>query len=118
MGYYSVGYRTGDSLTLSVEMLLASDLSDAVGLEVDLRNLADAPLELKGRVLEEGVRIFSGDDVERVALERDLLARYHDYKETYRGMHELRLRRAAEGGPYRWWTSPSWTRCSRTCVVT
>lgn len=45
-----------------------------------------------------GVRIYSGDDSERVDLERNLLARYHDYKETFRRMHELRLERTAEGG--------------------
>ena len=98
VGYYMRGYHRGESLALREEMRLASDFSEAVGREVDLRNLADAPLELRGRVLEEGVRIFSGDDVERVGLERDLLARYHDYKETFRRMHELRLRRTAERG--------------------
>ncbi len=51
-----------------------------------------------GIVVEEGVRIFSGNDAERVGLERDLLARYHDYKETFRRMHETRLRRTAERG--------------------
>ena len=81
VGYYLRRYRHGEPLPLHEEMRLADELSAAVGCEVDLRNLADAPLELRGRVLEEGVRIFSGDDAERVALERDLLGRYHDYRE-------------------------------------
>jgi hypothetical protein len=33
-----------------------------------------------------------------VNLERDLLAQYLDYKETFQRMHELRLRRFAESG--------------------
>jgi len=98
VGYYLTGYRSGASLSLGDEALLASELSEALGVEVDLRNLADAPLELRGRVLEEGVRIYSGDDVERVGLERDLLGRYHDYKETFQRMHELRLERIRERG--------------------
>ena len=69
IGYYASGYR-GELLPLREELRLASALSDAVGLEVDLRNLADAPLELRGRVLQEGVRIYSGNDARRVELER------------------------------------------------
>jgi predicted nucleotidyltransferase len=99
VGYYLEGYRTGQRLSLREELLLASALSDAVGVEVDLRNLGDAPLEVRGRVLEDGVRIHSGNDPDRVALERDLLARYHDYKDTFRHMHEVRLRRLARPKP-------------------
>jgi predicted nucleotidyltransferase len=98
IGYYLQGYRLGQVLPLREELRLASALSDDVGLEVDLRNLADAPLEVRGRVLEEGVRIYSGDDVARVELERDLLARYHDYKEAFQRMHETRLRALAARG--------------------
>ena len=73
-------------------------LADAVGVPIDLRNLAEAPLELRGRVLEEGVRIYSGHDPERVALECYVLAHYHDYKDTFRAMHETRLRQLARRG--------------------
>ena len=98
IGYYVSGYRSGQLLPLREELRLASALSDAVGLEVDLRNLAEAPLELRGRVLEEGARIYSGDDARRVELERDLLGRYHDYKEVFQRMHEVRLRALAARG--------------------
>src|SRR5688572_5009570 len=98
VGYYLEGYRRGERFSIGDEMQLASGLSDAVGLDVDLRSLAAAPLELRGRVLEEGVRIYSGDAAARVALERDLLARYHDYKDVFRQMHNLRLRGVAERG--------------------
>jgi lipase chaperone LimK len=79
-------------------MLLAARLSGELGLPVDLRNLGEAPLELRGRALEEGMRIYSGDEVARVNIERDLLGRYHDYKEEIRQLHEERLRRFAETG--------------------
>jgi predicted nucleotidyltransferase len=58
IGYYLCGYRRGETLPLVEEMGLADELSAAVGCEVDLRNLADAPLDLKGRVLEEGLGFF------------------------------------------------------------
>lgn len=98
VGYYLEGYRTGRCLSLREELRLASALSDAVGLTVDFRNLAEAPLELRGRVLEDGVRVYSGDDVARVELERDTLGRYHDYKATFARMHETRLRALAARG--------------------
>jgi predicted nucleotidyltransferase len=98
IGYYLAGYRSGAALSLQQELAFEADLSTVLGLQVDLRNLAEAPLELRGRVLEDGARIFSGDDVERVGLERDTLSRYHDYKAEFAEMHAIRLRRIAEKG--------------------
>lgn len=98
VGYYVTGYREGETLSVGEELRLASALADAAGVEVDLRDLAAAPLELRGRVLEEGVRIYSADEPERVALERYILSRYHDYKDVFRQMHDLRLRGLAERG--------------------
>jgi predicted nucleotidyltransferase len=95
IGYYLEGYRSGDRLSIDNEMRLAATLTHALAFDVDLHNLAEAPLELRGRVLEQGVRIYSGDPAKRVALERDVLARYHDYKDIFRRMHEIRLRRSA-----------------------
>ena len=96
VGYYLEGYRQCAQLPIREEMGLADRLSDAAGCEVDLRNLGPAPLELKGRVLEEGVRIYCSDERRRVNLERDLLGRYHDYKPSFAAMHELRLKGFAE----------------------
>jgi predicted nucleotidyltransferase len=98
IGYYLAPGARDTALPLGDEMALASALSEEVGLEVDLRDLRSAPLELRGRVLEDGVRVFSGDPAARVALERDILARYHDYKAEFQMMHDLRLRALAERG--------------------
>ena len=98
VGYYLCGYRRGETLPFGEEMRLAGEISTAIGREVDLRNLADAPLEFRGRVLEEGTRIYSAQDAERVALERELLGRYHDYKEELLWMHAIRMRRVAARG--------------------
>ncbi len=97
VGYFRDLSAAPAPLPFREEMHLADVLSQAAGVEVDLRDLSDAPLEARGRAVEEGARLFSGDDVRRVGLERDLLARYHDYKDVFRHMHELRLRGGAGG---------------------
>ena len=63
-----------------------------------MRNLGEAPLEWRGRVLEGGIRLYCRDNVQRVNLERDLLAQYLDRKDSLRRMHELRLKTFAQSG--------------------
>jgi len=89
VGYYPLPGSPG--LPLRTEMLLAAKLTEALGVGVDLRNLAAAPLELRGGVLEDGVRVFSSNEEQRVDLESGLLSRYHDYKEVFRRLHEEHL---------------------------
>ena len=96
VGYY---LRPTDArLDLERELLLEARLGRALGTSVDLRNLRDAPLELRGRALEQGERLYCADEVFRVNLERDLLRFYHDYKFIFREMHETRLRHHAARG--------------------
>ena len=91
VGYYlSPSYDRRD-LPMLDQMLLEDGLSNAIGVSVDLRNLAEAPLELRGRALVEGVRVYCCMERQRVALETSLLARYHDYKPTLDAMHGERL---------------------------
>jgi predicted nucleotidyltransferase len=98
VGYYLDDVQVASPLGPRQEMSLAAALGDEVGVPVDLRDLSEAPLELRGRVLEEGVRVYSGDPARRVALERRILSRYHDYKGEYELMHETRLRGIAARG--------------------
>lgn len=89
VGYYPLPGGQGPSL--QDEMILAARLTEALGVDVDLRNLAEAPLELRGTIMEEGIRVFSSNEELRVDLEAGLLSRYHDYKDVYRRMHEEHL---------------------------
>ena len=98
IGYYLTGGPEGAPLPLHDEMVLAERLSRGTGMEVDLRNLGAAPLELRGRVIEEGIRIFCSDERARVHLESGLLSRYHDYKPMFAAMHETRLAALASSG--------------------
>ena len=95
VGYYLEGYKTGRHMPIDQELILEAKLSEIIDIAVDLRNLGSAPLEVRGRVLEDGIRIFDRDEVERVNLERNLLASYHDYKPHYERMHLERLRNLA-----------------------
>lgn len=98
IGYYLEGHLENACLPIKAEMLLAVRLSDALGYEVDFRNLGLAPLELRGRVLEDGERVYCSDQERRVNLERDLLGRYHDCKPMFEAMHRQRLAGFARGG--------------------
>ncbi len=98
VAYFSNLPASSPGIPLETELGLASELSRRLGLVVDLRCLDHAPLETRGRVLEEGIRIYSGDDVRRVSLEQATLSYYHDYKAVFIRMREERLRRKARRG--------------------
>lgn len=94
VGYYPL--PGGQGLPLREEMLLAAKLTEVLGVGVDFRNLAEAPLELRGAVLEDGVRVFASDEELRVDLEAGILSRYHDYKDVFRRMHQEHLASLAD----------------------
>lgn len=91
IGYYAGGYPGATSLPLEEELRIEDRFAQSLGIETDFRGLARAPLEVRGRVLEQGVRIYCADDVARVNLERDLLSRWHDWKPSCLKLHEQRL---------------------------
>lgn len=95
VGYYVHAGTGAEALSLLEEMRMVDRLSRILNVEVDLRNLGSAPLELRGRVLERGCRIYCSDPVARVTLERDLLGMYHDYKTEFEMFHARRLRAVA-----------------------
>jgi predicted nucleotidyltransferase len=83
---------------LDRELALEIELSRRTGMNVDLRDLRRAPLELRGRVMVEGVRIYCSDRVKQVNLERETVSRYQDYRETFDRMHTARLKSIAARG--------------------
>jgi predicted nucleotidyltransferase len=98
IAYYS---DAGDESALQQfehALAMEAELCKRTGLSVDLRDFRRAPLELRGRVMVEGVRIYCGDRVKQVNLERDTLSRYQDYKETFARMHTARLKNMAARG--------------------
>ncbi len=97
VGYYLDNSFHRESLPLRDELAMEGELTRRVGCEVDLRNLGPAPLELRGKVLEHGVRVYCGNESARVAIEKGVLARYHDYKPAFAAMHRTRIAALARG---------------------
>ncbi len=95
IGYY---LATPGALPIAEEMLLADRLSRRLGVEVDLRNLGQAPLEWRARVLERGCRLHCTDESARVALERELMVRWFDEGPRLQRFHEARLASFAAAG--------------------
>ncbi len=66
--------------------------------EVDLISLDRASLELRGRVIQDGVRIFSVDEPARVGFEVRTRSEYFDFVPTLRVLERSYLARVAERG--------------------
>jgi predicted nucleotidyltransferase len=95
IGYY---LATPAAWSIAEEMTLADRLSRRLDVEVDLRNLGQAPLEWRARVLERGRRLHCTDETARVALERDVMVRWFDEQPRLRRFHEERLASFAKAG--------------------
>lgn len=98
-----VGYFTGlgngaPAVELYDELVLGDRLSRRLGVEVDFRNMGTAPLEWRATVLQQGVCVYCGDDVLRVAVERETLMRWFDEKPRFERLHEMRLKAFAAAG--------------------
>ena len=98
VAYYAGGYPHAQALPLKEELSLSVALSDAVGMEVDLRPFAAAPLAMRGRLLEQGVRLYCCDEVSRVNLEGDLMTEWLEWKPIYHRLCEAFLERVSQRG--------------------
>lgn len=78
---------------------LQADLVTALGTSVDLVDLEQAPLELRGTVVQRGRLIHSSDEPRRVAFEGDTRSRWFDYRPTIQMLTRAYLRRLAAGAP-------------------
>jgi len=95
VGYFVRRGARGKEISLKEELGWGVRLTDALGVEVDLRSMERAPLDVKGRTLVYGVRVFSSNEEERVDFERDTLGDYFDYKDVYEKMRGDRLKAMA-----------------------
>lgn len=95
IGYY---LATPEALPVAEEMMLADRLSRRLGVEVDLRNLGQAPLEWRARVLERGCRLHCTDEMARVTLETELMVTWFDEQPRLQCFHEARLASFAAAG--------------------
>lgn len=94
-----VAVMPGPQLELMEQSRLAGKLADALGApEADIVLLDRADLELRGRILEHGLLIYSNDEPRRVAFEVQTLGQYLDYLPTLRELERSYLRHVAAYG--------------------
>lgn len=78
---------------------LADRLARALGVaDVDLILLDEAPLELRGRVVQEGRVLYSADEARRVAFEVLTRSFYFDFLPTLEAHTRRYLRQVAQEG--------------------
>ena len=98
VGVFLKGEEAGLASWPPAEVVLEERLSRSTGLPIEVHVLNSAPLEFSGRVLEEGVLVFSGDEVARVRLEVAIRGQYLDFKPRIEQLHKMRLAAFAEKG--------------------
>lgn len=98
IGYFLAAGRARRCLPLRGEMLVAARLSAMLDCDVDLRNLDEAPTEVQGRVIEQGVCLYCADEAARVELENAILSKYRDAKQSIRELHQRHIHEFATEG--------------------
>ncbi|MGH9230273.1 MAG: type VII toxin-antitoxin system MntA family adenylyltransferase antitoxin [Acidimicrobiales bacterium] len=87
------------SLDLMARERLATRLREALSVpEVDLVVLDEAPLELRGRVVQQGIVLYEADPAQRVAYQVQTLSEYLDYLPTLEKHTRRYLRQVARRG--------------------
>jgi predicted nucleotidyltransferase len=78
---------------------LAARLTTALGVpDVDVVSLDRAPLELRGRIVQEGALVYSADEPARVAFEVRTRSEYLDFLPTLEKLQRSYLAHVADHG--------------------
>lgn len=94
-----IGLLVDRHLGLLERERLSDRLAQALGVsDVDVVVLEEAPLELRGRVVQEGRLMFSADEPRRVSFEARTRSEYFDFLPTLDILSRAYLRRVAEKG--------------------
>lgn len=80
-----------------LHLRIGADLERAVGGQVDLIVLNDAPLRLAGRIITERSTVLGHDEPRRVRYEVDLFPQYVDFEHHARQLDRELLEAMAEG---------------------
>jgi predicted nucleotidyltransferase len=77
---------------LQLELKIQADVEDALGfMPVDVRAIDEAPLMVRGTVVQTGLRVYEGDHDRRVAFEVATRMRYFDYAPSARRLQQAFL---------------------------
>ncbi len=82
-----------------LEMSLECELIDKLGISnPDVRIVNDTPIIFRGRVVTEGILLYSRDEDKRVDFEVATRMRYFDFKPVYDRMMDEFMKRLKEEG--------------------
>lgn len=88
-------------LILCMQLALADRCADRCGIEnADVRVIDDAPLVFRGRVVSDGILVYSRDEQARVAFETTTRMRYFDYLPIHRRLQADFFQDIRERGLY------------------
>lgn len=77
---------------LTLELTIQADLEDACQLsDIDVRTINHAPLLVQGRIVQEGILLYSRDKARRVAFEVLTRKKYFDYQPVAERMQQAFL---------------------------
>jgi predicted nucleotidyltransferase len=86
---------------LKLMLRVQLDLADSCDIKnADVRIINDAPLVLQGKVVCEGILVFSRDERERVAFETTTRLRYFDYQPIHQELQDAFFAGLRERGLY------------------
>ncbi len=84
---------------LMLELNIQGEIETADGLPaVDVRAIDEAPLMVRGRILEQGILIYERDHTRRVAFEVATRKRYFDFAPVARRLRDAFLERVHREG--------------------
>ncbi|RMF04125.1 MAG: nucleotidyltransferase domain-containing protein [Chloroflexi bacterium] len=84
---------------LMLELKIQAALEDACHLSnLDVRSINHAPVMVQGKIVQEGVRLYSRNNARRVAFEVLTRKKYFDYRPTAQRMQQAYLERIRQKG--------------------
>jgi predicted nucleotidyltransferase len=85
--------------TLNIELSLGLEFDDVIGggCNVDVRSINNMPLMMKGKIVTEGLLLYSRDDLLRVEFETNVRKTYFDFKPYILRYQKAYLGNAAAG---------------------
>jgi len=87
---YVEGHAIAEGLELELSLSLQIDQKLNCQAKSEVRIINNLPLTIKGKTITEGIRIYSGDESERVIFEKGVLGAYFDFRpviEAYRRVY-------------------------------
>ncbi|MGC9350268.1 MAG: nucleotidyltransferase domain-containing protein [Anaerolineae bacterium] len=82
-----------------MELTIQAEIEDALTFSpVDVRTINDAPIMVRGNIIQKGIRVYESDHHARVSFEVATLMRYFDYAPAAHRLQRAFLERVRKKG--------------------